>query len=83
MTEKTATPPEGTVGALIRRRRMILGIDQQTAADKLGVSKNAVGFWESNRRIPRISKFARLREFLELSAEALAEAITTTERLRS
>lgn len=41
-----------TIGDKIRVMRKSRGWDQQTLADKVGVKRNTVSMWESNKRLP-------------------------------
>lgn len=52
--------PEWTLGDRIRRARRHAGMDRLELAEKLGVSRAAVGYWENDRSQP-----ARLMETVE------------------
>jgi len=69
---------EEPLNALLRRRRLELGLLQAEVAEDLDVSPEAVTLWEAGRRRMELSKLPRLAAVLqidpkELCAKALAE----------
>ena len=53
-----------TLGDHLRNRRLDLGLLQEEAATKLGVSSDTVRGWENNRHEPAIRHVPRILEFL-------------------
>ena len=58
-------------GENIRRAREELGITQQTLADKLFVTRQAVSRWENGSRYPDLLTAKRLSEGLNASLDEL------------
>ncbi|OGQ13087.1 MAG: hypothetical protein A2026_07180 [Deltaproteobacteria bacterium RBG_19FT_COMBO_46_12] len=53
-----------TIGDHIRKRRMDLKLTQKEVAEKLGVDKTAIQFWENNRVKPSLGNIPKIIEFL-------------------
>ena len=58
-------------GNRIREARKNLGLSQQAVADKIGVSKVTICWYESGERTPSLEKFLKLAEALNLSLDEL------------
>ncbi len=54
-------------GAVIARRRKALGFSQETLAEKLDVSRQAVAKWESGQAFPTAERLAELCRVLEVT----------------
>lgn len=61
-----------TLGQRIRSKREALGLSQEQVAEKLGVSRQAVGKWESDDARPSTDNLLRLAALLELEVQELA-----------
>ena len=61
-----------TLGQRIRERREALGLSQEQVAEKMGVSRQAVGKWESDDARPSTDNLLRLAALLELEVQELA-----------
>ncbi len=59
-------------GLLVKQRRKELGMSQADLAEKMGVSKVAVCWYENGDRTPTFDNFIRLSEILDVSLNALA-----------
>lgn len=70
----------GPVSNHIRARREALGIAQQVLAQRVGISRQALGAIEAHRQIPSTLIAMRLARHLETSVEALFE-LTEPEEL--
>ena len=57
MQEEKRTQEEQTLGAgaVIARRRKVLGLSQEALAEKMDVSRQAVAKWENGQAFPRRS----------------------------
>ena len=53
-----------TIGDHIRQRRLDLGLLQREVAEKLGVDKDSVYYWEKNRYSPSLQVIPRTIKFL-------------------
>ena len=56
-----------TLGQRIAARRKILGMSQETLAERLEVSRQAVSKWESDGAIPEIDKLIALCRIFDVS----------------
>lgn len=56
-----------TLGQRIAVRRKMLGLSQETLAEKLEVSRQAVSKWESDGAIPEIDKLIALSKIFDVS----------------
>ena len=63
-----------TCEELIRKEREAAGMTQEQLAERMGVSRQAVGKWESGKARPTAEKQARLSEVLDIPPEAWAAA---------
>jgi transcriptional regulator with XRE-family HTH domain len=52
------------LGAMLRKKRERLGLNQREVADKIGVSQSALDFWEKGQSIPRFDRAVRWSEVL-------------------
>src|SRR5262252_1798530 len=63
------------IGAMLRNRRVALGLSQEALAEKAGVSTRSVNRWEQGRALPQHEVCRRLGEILRIDlAELVAEA---------
>ncbi len=60
-----------TLGAIISKRRRIMGLTQTDLANKMEVTEQAVSKWECDQSCPDVSTFAKLAETLGLSSDEL------------
>lgn len=58
--------PQWTLGDRIRRARLSAGMDRLELAGKLGVSRAAVGYWETDRSQPK-DIMETLRQIAEIT----------------
>lgn len=56
-----------TLGQRIASRRKLMGMSQETLAEKLAVSRQAVSKWESDTTIPELDKLIALGKLFEVS----------------
>lgn len=68
MSAAAARPGCGTVIATARKRR---GLSQQDLAAKVGVSRNAIAQWETNRAFPATCRLMQLSEVLDVDTNTL------------
>ena len=67
--------PRASLGEVIRARREACGMTQELVAQKLGVSRQAVGKWESGKSEPSTTNLMAIAELLGTdAAELLREA---------
>ena len=52
------------LGDVMRKKRIKLGWDQRTVADKVGVSQSCIDFWEKGRSVPRFDRAVLWAEVL-------------------
>lgn len=70
------TNPAATAwGAEIRRRREALDLSRSDLAERVGVTRTMVGFWESGKNAPSAEAQARLVRVLDLDVAAIYRAI--------
>ena len=74
--EREAKRPElkaerASLGEVIRARREACGMTQELVAQKLGVSRQAVGKWESDKSEPSTTNLMAIAELLGTDAEEL------------
>ena len=65
-----------TLGQRIRERREALGLSQEQVAEKMGVSRQAVGKWESDDARPSTDNLLRLAALLVVEVQELASGET-------
>jgi len=56
---------------IIKERRKALGMSQEALANKLGVSKVAICWYETGERTPTMENFLKLADILDLSLDEL------------
>lgn len=56
---------------IIKERRKALGMSQEALANKLGVSKVAICWYENGDRTPTMNNFLKLADILDLSLDEL------------
>ena len=61
-----------TLGQRIRERREALGLSQEKVAEQMGVSRQAVGKWESDDARPSTENLLRLAQLLATDVQDLA-----------
>lgn len=59
--------PEIQFASNLKRFRERLGLSKEELAKRLGVSDVTVGYWESGRNDPRLSKLEHIAEALEVT----------------
>jgi transcriptional regulator with XRE-family HTH domain len=59
------------IGTQIKVRRLVLGINQPTLADRLSVSVATVSNWEIGKTSPRVCDLVRLAAALETKVACL------------
>ena len=64
-----------TLGANIRKHRIELGLTQETAAERCGLSENYYRQIELGNKVPQLKTFIRIAEVLETSADKLLDGI--------
>jgi transcriptional regulator with XRE-family HTH domain len=74
-----------TLGDLLRKRRLDLGLLQQEMAQRLGVGEESVYNWETNRYQPSLRVIPKIVQFLgcvpyDTSGMPLGERIVTIRR---
>ena len=71
-----------TLGQRIRERREALGLSQEKVAEQMGVSRQAVGKWESDDARPSTENLLRLAQLLATDVQDLAtgEAASTPKK---
>lgn len=73
---------KNTIGARIAEQRKQRGMTQETLAEALGVSAQAVSKWENDVSCPDISLLPLLSEKLEISLDELLGGKKAEERVR-
>ena len=73
LQEEKRTREEQTLGAgaVIARRRKVLGLSQEALAEKMDVSRQAVAKWENGQAFPTAERLTRLCRVLEVTPEEL------------
>src|SRR5262252_5945058 len=62
------------IGAMLRNRRVALGLSQEALAEKAGVSARSVNRWEQGRALPQHEVCRRLTDILQID---LSELVAT------
>ena len=78
--EREAKRPElkaerASLGEVIRARREACGMTQELVAQKLGVSRQAVGKWESDKSEPSTTNLMAIAELLGTDAAELLREV--------
>lgn len=55
----------------LRDRRLLLGLSQNTVADKLNISRQAISQWENGKSYPDIDNLSRLSAIYHISVDEL------------
>lgn len=64
-----------TLGTHLTECREHVGLTRGQVAEKIGVTEQAVGFWERDDRVPDWPNLQRLAEIYKLDDAAIAEAV--------
>ena len=80
--EREAKRPElkaerASLGEVIRARREACGMTQELVAQKLGVSRQAVGKWESGKSEPSTTNLMAIAELLGTDAAELLREVNS------
>lgn len=67
------------IGAVFAEHRIEKGYSQQYVADKMGVAKSTVHYWEKGKRQMYAHQFMELCDVLSLDASEIAEEIISLE----
>lgn len=59
------------IGAIIKKRRVMMKLTQEEFAAKLNVTPQAVSRWENEMSLPDITLLPRISEVLDISCDAL------------
>jgi transcriptional regulator with XRE-family HTH domain/tetratricopeptide (TPR) repeat protein len=62
------------IAAILRNRRIALGLSQEALAERAGVSARSVNRWEQGRALPQHEVCRRLEEILQINVRGLAAA---------
>lgn len=71
-----------TIAELIRRRRDERGLNDERAADQLGISQPTFSRWRSGRSVPDVDRITDLAAWLDVSEDVVALAIVEGKRNR-
>lgn len=63
------------LGLVIKTMRMSRGLSQELLADKVGVSRSAVGMWENGKREPNLDKLEALADIFNVPLAALVTTV--------
>lgn len=63
----------------LQELRTSRGLSQEQLADKIGVSRQAIGAWESGKTMPEIDKVAQICKVFEVSADELLGELSSKE----
>lgn len=63
----------------LQELRTSRGLSQEQLADKIGVSRQAIGAWESGKTMPEIDKVAQICKVFKVSADELLGELTSKE----
>jgi len=81
VTLKAQRPPDSkypkelrTLGDLIRKRRLDLGLFQKQVAEQIGVDEETIFRWESNESRPQIQFFPAIIKFLNYNPLPLPDS---------
>lgn len=55
----------------LRDRRLLLGLSQNTVAEKLNISRQAISQWENGKSYPDIDNLSQLSEIYHISVDEL------------
>jgi len=61
------------LGKYIAKRRKALGLTAEALAEKVGTSRSALHYWETDKFLPSVSQLEALAQALEVSYEELFE----------
>lgn len=71
MTDLLTHPTPKTLGAFIRARSCVLGLEQKNLAEKLGSSQATVSLLTSNKRKPSLAMLQKLAKALKVDVQTL------------
>ncbi|ATD62520.1 MAG: helix-turn-helix transcriptional regulator [Janthinobacterium svalbardensis] len=74
---------EGEFGAVVQRYRERAGLTQDELAERLQVTQQTVGKWESGKAYPRPGVFARLNQVLSIPAAEIMDLYGDSKGARS
>jgi transcriptional regulator with XRE-family HTH domain len=63
------------LGRRVRRRRHFLDLSQETLADRAGIHRTQISFYESGDRMPLTATLVRLAAALEVSTDQLLAGV--------
>lgn len=65
--------PKPQFGKYIAKRRKAIGLTTEALAEKVGTSRSALHYWETDKFLPSVSQLEPLAQALEVSYEELFE----------
>jgi transcriptional regulator with XRE-family HTH domain len=72
-----------TIGDHLRKRRLDLGLLQREVAERIGVTKCTIQYWETNRVVPALRFRPRIAVFLGYDTSGWSEPESVAERLKA
>jgi len=82
LTNPLYVSTSGQIGDQIRARRRRLGLLQKEVAAKIGVTEDAVRFWESGLTVPGIAQMPAVFDFLDRQPPKPSEFETWGEEIK-
>jgi len=71
------------IGDHLKKRRLELGLLQRDVAERIGVTKCTIQYWENNRVAPAVRFIPRISEFLGYDPGADAHSSSLAEQLKN
>ncbi len=67
------------LGRFLASRRRLMGLTQEELADRIGVSKSAIGKWETDGGLPDRDNLKKISEVMNVSVDELHRIIKSEE----
>ena len=67
------------LGRFLSSRRRLMGLTQEEMADRIGVSKSAIGKWETDGGLPDRDNLKKISEVMNVSVDELHRIIKSEE----
>lgn len=73
--ETNAPTGQGNIGQKLRDARKNSGLTQESAAERLGVSRQTISNWENSRSYPDIGSVVKMSDLYSVSLDKLLKGV--------